>query len=216
MRMPVEKKKSANRGTTLIEMVMCFALMAIFISSAAAIIASVTNLYYQVKGETYGRQVSDIIVQRVVSELEGAKWKDGSNENPKISADKMTIELYNRSDTKATITTNDKQLLIRYAAFSNDDMTKSETNWKFDRKVYFNYEIEEMYFVPGSALQSGMSAELGSKLQSYGISTGNIDYDDNIVLILLTVKSDKYGAYRSVRPVKMFNLPKDYTWPIDN
>ena len=214
--MPVGKKNSANRGTTLIEMIVCFALMAIFISSAAAIIASVTNLYYQVKGETYGRQVSDIIVQRVVSELEGAKWKEGSNENPKISADKKTIELYNRSDTSAVITTTDNQLLIRYAAFSNDDMTKGETKWKFDKKVYFNYEIEEMLFIPGSAIGTGLSAEMKSKLQSYGVDAENLSYDNNIVLILLTVKSEKYGTYRSVRPVKLFNLPKDYTWPIDN
>ena len=99
-----QSNNRTNKGTTLIEMVMCFALMAIFISAAAAIIASVTNLYYQVKGETYGRQVSDIIMQRVVAEVEGAKYTNGNNsENPSVSGDKKTIQLYNRSDTKATI-----------------------------------------------------------------------------------------------------------------
>ncbi|MBR6094992.1 MAG: hypothetical protein IKP92_08235 [Lachnospiraceae bacterium] len=215
IKLPVEKKKSENRGTTLIEMIVCFALMAIFVSSAAAIIASVTNLYYQAKGETYGRQVSDIIVQRVVSELEGAKWKDGSNENPKISTDKKTIELFNRSDTKTTVSTADKQLLIKYAAFSNDEMTKGETTWKFNKNVYFNYEIEELLFIPGSALGSGTAAELAAKLQSYRVDVENIEYDADIVLVLLTVKSDKYGTYRTVRPVKMYNVPTDYAWPVN-
>ena len=209
-----QSNNRTNKGTTLIEMVMCFALMAIFISAAAAIIASVTNLYYQVKGETYGRQVSDIIMQRVVAEVEGAKYTNGNNsENPSVSGDKKTIQLYNRSDTKATISVgNNNQLVITYAGFSNDQMSKNDTSWKFDEKVYYNYEIEELLFIPGSAIGAGTS-ETGTKLQEYGLDSSAIEYESNIVLILMTINSDKYGTYRTVRPVKMYNVPSDYTWP---
>ena len=213
MKLFAGKKNSANKGTTLIEMVMCFALMAIFVTSAAAIIASVTNLYYQVKGETYGRQVSDIIIQRVVSELEGAKWTSGGgSDNPTINSAMTSIELYNRSDTRATITCKDKQLLVQYAAFSNDDMKKDETNWRFDEKVYFNYEIEELLFVPGSSLGASATSSVKTTLQKYGLTAESLNYDSNIVLILMTINSDKYGTYRTVRPVKMYNVPEDYTW----
>ena len=40
---------SRNAGTTLVEMIVCFALLAIFVTAAASIIASTTNLYYQVR-----------------------------------------------------------------------------------------------------------------------------------------------------------------------
>ena len=64
----IEKHLTGNAGTTLIEMIVCFALLAIFVTAAASIIASTTNLYYQVKGETYSGQVSDILLEKILEE----------------------------------------------------------------------------------------------------------------------------------------------------
>ena len=69
----IGKPLTGNAGTTLVEMIVCFALLAIFVTAAASIIASTTNLYYQVKGETYSGQVSDILTEKIASTVEGAK-----------------------------------------------------------------------------------------------------------------------------------------------
>ena len=42
-------QKNKNKGMTLIEMVVSFALLSLFISAAAVVIFNVTNLYYHVR-----------------------------------------------------------------------------------------------------------------------------------------------------------------------
>ena len=44
-----------NQGTTLVEMLVCFVLLAIFLVAAFSIITHIASLYFQVKGETYGK-----------------------------------------------------------------------------------------------------------------------------------------------------------------
>ena len=194
------KNKTSDRGTTLIEMIVCFALMAIFMSAAAAIIASVTNLYYQVKGETYGRQVSDIIVQKIVAEIDGAQYKSGKI-LPSISDDGKSIRFKNRSNADVSLKAVNKELMVEY----NSTNTDVPISWKFDEKVYYNYEIEELIFVPGNQLSKAPTG--------YNIDFSSLDYNGNIVLVFMTIDSPKYGTYRTVRPVKMYNVPSDYTWP---
>ena len=58
-----------NKGTTLIEMIVAFALLGIFLSVATAVIVRIANLYYDIKGETYAEQVSDILLEKISSEI---------------------------------------------------------------------------------------------------------------------------------------------------
>ncbi len=85
----------SNSGSTLVEMIVTFAILAIFMVAATGIIVSVTSIYYHVKGEMYANQVSELIMTKVTGEIEGAKVYDeagGSHnaENPYLFSYKTT------------------------------------------------------------------------------------------------------------------------------
>ena len=206
-----------NKGTTIIEMVVCFALLSIFISSAAMIITSVTNLYYQVKGETFSNQVSDIIMERIAKEVEGAKYDDtydfAAGGNPVIDDKGDYITLYNRSDTKVKIFAKDEELMVEYAEIQNSNPSKAReaTVWKYDDGVYNQYRIKQLRFVPGDKIS--LAGSYGINLSDYGVNAADLEYNQNVVVVFLTINSPRYGTYRTFRPIKMYYVPETSTTP---
>ena len=204
-----------QKGSTLVEMIVCFALLSLFITSSAMIITSTTNLYYQVKGETNAKQISDIIMEKILFEIEGAKYDDAfdlwEGDNPVVSNEWDSISLYDKTDTGVTLKALNGELLVEYAAINNSvDPTKSrvETVWKFDRKVYNQYRIDELYFVPGQQILSA-GAKI-SDIAEYKVGNlSNLKYKDNVVVVFMKISSPKYGTYRTYRPVKMYYLPEE-------
>ena len=221
MKMGISKNRinemlSRNAGTTLVEMIVCFALLAIFVTAAASIIASTTNLYYQVKGETYSGQITDILMEKIASEIEGAKYDDSEyKDTPKIGTQDgiSYIDLYNRSETHIRMCAQNNELLVYYYRINNTtdvNLNRDATIWKFDEKMYNGYKVEELMFIPGNEISTHKA-----KLSEYGFDADAVQYDNNIVLVLLAIDSGKYGTYRTVRPIKMYNVPENYTWPTD-
>ena len=199
------KNKLNNKGTTLIEMVVCFALMAIFLVSATSVITLISKMYYEVKGETYARQVSDIVMERISAELEGAKYEKDSSDNPVISSDNSSIDLYNRTDTHIKLYESDGLLELYYYDIVNSlesDKSRKATVWRFDENVYNGYTISELRFISGSDI-----ADAGD-LSLYGLTaqdTAGMKYGDDIVVVLLKLNSPRYGDYYSYRVVRMYN-----------
>lgn len=193
-----------NAGTTLVEMIVVFALLSIFMTAAAAIIASVTNLYYAAKGETYGRQVSDIIMEKIAAELEGAKYEPGiSPSYPESGGDYSYIKLYDRTDTLVTLVEENGELLVKYDAVKINGVKKNATVWKYDENVYNQYNIAELSFVPVSEIGNyGLD-----NCNKYGFNPSGKTYASNIVFVFLEIDSPKYGTYRTVRPMKLFYVP---------
>ena len=68
--------KKNNSGTTLVEIIVSFALMGIFMAAAATIIGMITSLFWDVKGETYARQVGDIVAEKIASEICGSEFDE--------------------------------------------------------------------------------------------------------------------------------------------
>ena len=66
------KKKIDNNGFTLLEMVICFALLGILMVAAAQIISSATQIYYYTKSVSYGTQASQIIATELRGDIEEA------------------------------------------------------------------------------------------------------------------------------------------------
>ena len=207
-----KRRFNKNAGTTLVEIIVSFALLAIFLTAAATIISLITNNYYRTKGETYAKQVSDIILEKVVSEIEGAKYEsvaegETSTINPVISSkhSSSTMTLYDRTDTKVDIYADagDKELKIYYYPIENkvdSSKSRSATTWKFDKGVYNGYSIENLNFVYGNELSSFSASD-------YGFDTSNVSYGNNVVVVFLKMSSPKYGEYYTYRVVKMYNIP---------
>ncbi len=206
----LRKMKKSNKGTTLVEMIVSFALLAIFLVCAGTIISLITGMYYHIKGETYAKQVSDIVLEKVASEVEGAKYEEPVTEgeesaiNPVIAPDFSSMTLYDRTFTKVTMVKTDGLLEVRYSKFENDETPEASRNgtiWRFDKNVYNGYSIDSLKFVSGSKISSFDDAA------DYGFKETDLKYNDNIVVVFLKLTNPKYYDYYSYRVIKMHNVP---------
>ncbi len=209
-----------NQGTTLIEMLVCFIMLAIFMVAAFSIITHITKLYYQVKGETYGKQVSDIILERIQAEIEGAKLDngdviligDGNTEGTADTKAGTNITLYDKTNTKvmlfyekADASTIDKVFKVKYYGFtdaSDSNKSRMDNTWQFDKKMYNGYKVEDIRFIRGDALGEGTNGTLAG---TYGI-TDTSGYGEDTIVVLLDISSDRYGDYKTYRFIRMYNF----------
>ncbi|MCR5544682.1 MAG: hypothetical protein K6F55_11115, partial [Eubacterium sp.] len=177
------------------------------------------RLYYDIQGETYSKQVADILLEKTASEIDGAKYIPGDTVNNPVLGSSLdvkiagSISLVDKTDTKIELSVENNSLQVEYKAViidsENPDSTdnRNATIWKYDDNVYNGYKITDFKLVRGDELKN--QSEL---LSSYNIS-GDMTYmGSNVVLVLLTLNNPKYGEYKSYRFVKMYNFPDDYGW----
>lgn len=203
-----------NRGTTLIEMIVCFMMLAIFLTAAFSIITHITTLYYQVKGETYGKQVSDIILTKIESEIRGAKYSSEATGDKIYINDSATatsgtnMTFYDRTNTKVKLYAENGLFKIRYFGFTNvdDADSRSENIWKFDKKAYNGYEVKNLRFIKASELGKTGNESATALAQDYGINVSAGDYGEDVMLVLLELNSHHYGTYKTYKFVRMYNV----------
>ena len=196
-----------NKGMTLIEMIVSFALLALFLASAAAIIGTITGMFFEVKRENYARQVTDIILEKVESEIDGSEYKkDAVSDNLRIQSSATadsgssldsgnTVILSDKTGTKVKIYADSGELIVYYYPIGE---SYSATNWKFDKSVYNYYTVEELLFVRGDKRgEFGRASEFGL--------TNPGTYGKDVVGVFLKVHSPEYGDYYAYRLVKMYN-----------
>ncbi|MCR4609753.1 MAG: prepilin-type N-terminal cleavage/methylation domain-containing protein [Eubacterium sp.] len=214
----LHKRSSAgdNRGMTLVEMIVSFALLSIFVVASTIIISSVISLYYRVRGESYSRQVGDIVTNKISSEISGALY---SSENDDANIRLCTVDdqgnpvsgnavdLYDRTDTHIRMFAQDGILKIYY--YSIDDQMQPENNrtsvyWTFDKKVYNGFEIEKLDFAQANTQKNVDLAE------EYGVSgVSKDDYPSNIIAVYMKLKSGKYGSFTIYRYIRVYEAPEN-------
>ncbi len=211
----IKNLKNSNKGSTLVEMIVCFALLGIFLASATSVIVMIANLYYEVKGETYSEQVSDILLEKISSEIDGAEYIsgdltsipviDGSDSNNYGSS----FSLIDKTGTKVKLyKDSSNRFAIDYDKIVdtiNPDNNREATTWKFDDNVYNGFVLKDLIFIRGD----GLSAH-SDVVSDYGINSNLTNYKNNVILVLLTLDSAKYGEYKEYRFVKMYYVPENY------
>lgn len=225
---------SSHRGSTLIEMVVSFTLLAIFLSTATVIIANVTNLYYHVRGESYARQVGDIITQKIVSEVGSARYSQTNNNyNPCIYEESVltvgdldrvagnSIALYDGTDTRirmfaSYLTAQDyangadpkDDGVFQIYYYPITDETDSSNN-KVGTYWTFDKKIYNGYKITSlhfAAANSALNEQLATQYNIADVHAS--DYPSNVMAVYMTLKSDKYGEYNICRFVKMYDYPE--------
>ncbi len=213
----IKSFKKNNHGSTFVEMIVCFALLSLFMVCAAIIISSITTMYYNIKGEIYSRQVSDIVLEKISSEIDGAEYDEDITANNPIISDSR-VELFDKTGTKVILsldTTNNKGLLIQYPeivyidkGIKDQNKSKKATEWYFDESMYNGFVIQELSFYQGG------NATTVANAGNYGLAGINMaDYGENVVLVLLKINSDRYGTYYFHRFVRMYNYPQSASAP---
>ena len=210
-----------NRGTTLVEMIVCFALMGIFMAAAAAIISSITGLYYNIKGEIYSREVSDIVMEKITSEIDGAEYyatEKPNSSNPVVADNHKNIDLFDKTGTHVMVGLDDVGKFriyyypIEVSVNGEKDYkySRDETSWYFDEKMYNGFRLEDLSIYSCGESASILDSELASKC---GIAGTDLKaYDGNVVLVLMKLNSGRYGEYYYYKYIRLYNLPKDYPW----
>jgi len=225
-------RECGRRGTTLIEMVVSFALLGIFVAMSTVIISNVTGLYYHVRGESYARQVGDIVVNKVSSEISGSFYETRNNtlnarvdvnsdftimlnnSESTVTPDGNSIVLYDRTNTGVRIYASEGVLQIYYLPI-DDQITPENTRegvvWKFDPQIYNGYEIKALYFAPANQEVNKTIADLFDMEEP---STGS--YDADVVAVYMKLQSGRYGSFDICRYVRMYNVSDSANWYYDN
>lgn len=209
----LNKHTSDNKGMTLVEMIVSFMLLSIFVVMSTIIISNVVALYYRVRGESYARQVGDIVMKKITAEISGAEYYGDSALDPVIykrSADggdsSYDLALVDETDTRIRMYAKDGILRIYYYPINDDNQpsnTRSAVEWTFDKKMYNGYKLVSLDFAQAN---SALNEELAEKYDISGVD--KTAYPSNVVAVYMKLKSGKYGTFSICRYVKMYNAPE--------
>ncbi len=131
------KLKEDNRGMTLAEMIITFALMGIFLAAITSVISSSIMIHSELTGTMYAQSVGEILLDKVTGELAAAKntgsaamitgsvLKDGE-------AVSEGVFFYNRKGNKSCFYVEDGILHM-----------DSADDWKMDENAYMGYRITD-------------------------------------------------------------------------
>lgn len=197
----MKKKKKYNRnlinnaGFTLTEMIVAFALLALFMVAATRVISYTVNIYHAAKGSTNGYEVATMISNKVVGMIEEATgpYSTGAagevvKEGPSVEAGGKGIKFCDANNRNVTIGINsDNYIEIVYAAVTAGDPANNvgEIKWTFDENAYMGYIVNDISF-----------------------SSPGAGYPENVVKMTLVLHSDKYGDYVAEYYIKCARVEK--------
>ena len=187
-------KQLNNAGLTLTEMIVTFALLALFMVAATRVISYTIGIYYVASGNTYGLQVANMISNKIVGQIEGA----GSAQEPQVLTDGSGIDKISFVDStgssititaspqlKADGTSEGMYMSIYYDAVTEGSIKYDAVDWRFDSKAYMGYTVNELRFEdPGD------------------------NYPDNVMKMTMVLHSDRYGDYTTTYYIKCVNVKK--------
>ena len=156
--------RAARRGTTLVELIVTFALIGIFMTAAAMVLTSSLSAFTRMTALGRAETVSDLLLDKIVGEISAAnlpKQNYGYSFCMEQNDGSPWVAFDNRSSSKIAIYASESspeeqipselgegQLFIKYykgAAGSNTKAVR-EINWHFDSQVYMGYKIAGLTF----------------------------------------------------------------------
>lgn len=204
----LKKALRNKRGVTLVELVVTFALISLFVVLSTQVISSAMSVYYKIQSINYGRQVSDTLMDKIAGTIAGAQVSmervniENEELNTKytlqIDDDMSKIDLYNGSGSHIYITNarpdtgGNVQLVIHYYRVesvqegSNKKLVYEPVDWTFDKKMYLDYKITKLEF-------------------SLADPDGRI-YPENVIKIDLEIEHKKFGSFSATRYVECYNF----------
>lgn len=173
---------SSDKGTTIVEMLICFLLLSILMVAASQMIASSMKTYSQAKRSIAGREVSDVIADQIEGVLEKAYGKKAI----KITDSNTVIKFADNEKRAVKICTDaDGHLDMIYGK-------NGESHWKFDEGIYRGYSIIGMKFTPVKPLND-TEVEAGVEYLD------NTIYRQGTYLLELTLFNPTEGTFEAER-----------------
>jgi hypothetical protein len=193
MREKFRRTLRGRGGYTLTEMVVTFALLAIFSVALLYVITASSNIYSSASGHAYAQTVSETILEKVSGEISdaqpgaqnqyGVTVLDGSGQIAGGAGE--GIAFCGRTGSQVYIVTADGQVLIHYRPVEDNSRHLKAVDWTFDDAVYHGFRVESLTF---------------SIVQKDGANT-------NVIRMQLTLKNEKTGfTYEAERYAQCYNF----------
>ena len=133
----MKKSIASHKGTTIVEMLICFLLLSILMVAASQMIASSMKTYSTAKRSIAGREVADVIADQIEGSIEKAYAK----KSIKITDANKKISFSDNQKRAVKIGVDDAGHLDMMYGKDGD------SHWKFDVSVYRGYSITGMRFI---------------------------------------------------------------------
>lgn len=130
-----------NRGVTLTEMVVTFALIGIFMAAAVSVISSAIMTHSELTASMYAQSVGEMLLDKVTGELAAARadadrgiMLGAASVKPEEEAYGSSAAFYDREGNPVVCTVQDGLLYFHYEDF----------DWALDPKAYMGFRITQM------------------------------------------------------------------------
>jgi len=157
----MKKLLRAKKGATLVELVVTFALLAIFLTGVAVIFSACLGMYDTAKMKANARSVTQTLLDKVSGEISGAQGGSGDTYTMTIQKhtgqnasgnvlpyeDSACIAFCGKTNSQVYIAvSSDKHLLIHYRPVTDRVQNWEAVDWTFDDAVYRNFIIDSLSF----------------------------------------------------------------------
>lgn len=147
--------KKDNRGITLTEMIVTFALVAIFMAAAVSVITSAVVTHSELTASMYAQSVGEMLLDKVTGELAGANAEKGhgivisSRQQKEEELIESSAEFYDRERRKTTCKINNGLLTFHYpqeVVTDREGRTSigEEEDWALEEKAYMGFRVTHM------------------------------------------------------------------------
>lgn len=184
---------------TLVEMIVSFTLLSMFMVAATMMIASIVNVYYQSSTLSYGLEVANVINNKIRGELEAAVGSDMASA-VEINAEGNEIHFVTATGSRVFLglaQRNGQNYLVEHfeaiEASLNEDGTYDDdgydaVDWMFDEAAYMGYVIDELHFSMAKATDPS--------------------YEENVIKVDLVISNPRYGEFNTEKYVKCYKIRK--------
>lgn len=230
----IYEKLHNKKGTSLIELVVTFALIGIFLAMSSQLISSALHVYYKIQSISYGKQVADVILDKIGEEVTGAQVTDPLQDQAEsdvksvivwpnkiqIKEDRegsdVTIERrkpqYRDVTTGTTgtfvdVNERENQLVLRYAE------VKKLIGSGDEAQEVTVYEAVDWTFDEKAYMDYDLT-ELKFSIPNLDISLKNPTtseqlYKKNVIKVEITIKHKRFGTYKATRYMECFDFQTD-------
>lgn len=177
--------KQNNAGFTLVEMVIAFALLALFMVAVTRVISYTVMLYHTTQASANGYEISGILSNKIIGMVENAAEVNITDASGTCLTGEghlagNGIQIEDRTGTKTTILRTNADgsgnsiIDMQYEQSTTKADGTPITNtgvWRYDENVYMGFSVSELSF------EKGMSG-----------------YPENVIKMSITLHNDKYGS----------------------
>lgn len=130
-----------NKGMTLAELIVTFALMGIFLASTAAIISSSVLVHSQLTGTMYAQTVGETLLDKMTGELAASKPISGRSMTVGVVLREGEIlgngvSFYDRDGIQSYFLVEDGLLVLQ-----------ADDQWQLDENAYMGYRVSDLQVV---------------------------------------------------------------------